>query len=323
MQLSAVSLQVRSTTRLPASRPAAKHCGAEHELMGKTEHKKAAAGGRGRTPADAPQARLREILTILGQTFPDAHCELDFSTPLDLLVATILSAQCTDARVNQVTASLFKKYRSAADYAAADQATFEQEIRSTGFFHNKAKNILACCQHLVRDFGGQVPRSMEELVSLPRRRAQDRQHPAVQRVRGIPGFGVDTHVVRVTNRLGPGGHRGSGEDRGSPSVDSCRWTSGASPHISSSFTAAACATPSSRPAPDVHSMPCARGPKNDEVVCSACLSVHNPCRSHLHAGCNSGPHGVWSRGRALRLQPRPSLHTPPSSRSLTGRKLAV
>jgi endonuclease-3 len=158
-------------------------------------------GRRGRVPADGPQARLREILTILGRTFPDAHCELDFSTPLELLVATILSAQCTDARVNQVTASLFKKYRSAADYAAAEPATFEQEIRSTGFFRNKAKNILACCQQLVRDFGGRVPRTMEELVRLPgvgRKTANILLYNAY----GIPGFGVDTHVVRVTNRLG-------------------------------------------------------------------------------------------------------------------------
>jgi len=137
----------------------------------------------------------------LGRTYPDAHCELRFATPLELLVATILSAQCTDARVNQVTESLFKTYRSAADYAGADPATFEQEIRSTGFFRNKAKNILACCQTLVRDFGGIVPRTMEELVTLPgvgRKTANILLYNAY----GIPGFGVDTHVVRVTNRLG-------------------------------------------------------------------------------------------------------------------------
>lgn len=169
--------------------------------MAKAERRTTTAGGRGPTPTGELQARLRKILTILGRTFPDAHCELDFSTPLELLVATILSAQCTDARVNQVTASLFKKYRSAADYAAADVATFEQEIRSTGFFHNKAKNILACCQHLARDFGGRVPRTMEELVRLPgvgRKTANILLYNAY----GIPGFGVDTHVVRVTNRLG-------------------------------------------------------------------------------------------------------------------------
>lgn len=156
-------------------------------------------GGRGSVPARRP--RLGEVLEILARTYPDAHCELNFSTPLELLVATILSAQCTDARVNQVTASLFKKYRSAADYAGADPETFEQEIRSTGFFRNKAKNILACCQRLVRDFGGRVPRTMEELVALPgvgRKTANILLYNAY----GIPGFGVDTHVLRVTNRLG-------------------------------------------------------------------------------------------------------------------------
>lgn len=148
----------------------------------------------------SPPGRLREILRILGETYPDAHCELDFRTPLDLLVATILSAQCTDVRVNQVTASLFAKYRTAADYASADPAVFENEIRSTGFFRNKARNILACCAKLVREFGGAVPRTMEELVTLPgvgRKTANILLYNAY----GIPGFGVDTHVVRVTNRL--------------------------------------------------------------------------------------------------------------------------
>ena len=168
--------------------------------MTETPKKGKGAARRGSAPA-SPRERLREILQILARTYPDAHCELDFSTPLELLVATILSAQCTDARVNQVTASLFKRYRSAADFAGADPAIFEQEIRSTGFFRNKAKNILACCQKLVRDFGGTVPRTMEELVTLPgvgRKTANILLYNAY----GIPGFGVDTHVVRVTNRLG-------------------------------------------------------------------------------------------------------------------------
>jgi endonuclease-3 len=148
-----------------------------------------------------PRQLLHRILEVLARTYPEARCELDFTTPLELLVATILSAQCTDARVNQVTALLFKKYRSAADYAAADPATFEQEIRSTGFFRNKAKNILACCRSVVRNFGGQVPRTMEDLVTLPgvgRKTANILLYNAY----GLPGFGVDTHVIRVTNRLG-------------------------------------------------------------------------------------------------------------------------
>jgi endonuclease-3 len=140
-------------------------------------------------------------LETLAQTYPDARCELDFRTPLELLVATILSAQCTDQRVNLVTSSLFKKYRAAQDYATADPAVFEEEIRSTGFFRNKAKNIMACCRILAGDFGGQVPRTMEELVTLPgvgRKTANILLYNAY----GLPGFGVDTHVIRVTNRLG-------------------------------------------------------------------------------------------------------------------------
>ena len=158
-------------------------------------------GGSVRASAVAHRDRLQTILAALARTYPDARCELNFSTPLELLVATILSAQCTDARVNQVTASLFKKYRCAADYASAEPALFEQAIRSTGFFRNKAKNILACCQALVREFGGKVPRSLEELVTLPgvgRKTANILLYNAFN----IPGFGVDTHVVRVTNRLG-------------------------------------------------------------------------------------------------------------------------
>jgi len=158
-------------------------------------------GGRESVPAGSSRTRLNEVLRILERTYPDARCELNFTTPLELLVATILSAQCTDARVNQVTASLFKTYPSAATYAAADPETFEREIRSTGFFRNKAKNILACCRKLVHDFAGQVPRTMEELVTLPgvgRKTANILLYNAY----GVPGFGVDTHVVRVTNRLG-------------------------------------------------------------------------------------------------------------------------
>jgi len=144
---------------------------------------------------------VTRILGVLDRTYPDARCELNFSTPLELLVATILSAQCTDARVNTVTARLFKKYRSARAYAQADPATFEEEIRSTGFFRSKAKNLIACCQAVVRDFGGTVPRTMDELTRLPgvgRKTA----NLVLYNAHGIPGFAVDTHVARVTNRLG-------------------------------------------------------------------------------------------------------------------------
>jgi endonuclease-3 len=160
------------------------------------------AGPRGakQESAAARKARLQRVLARLREAYPEAHCELNFKTPLELLVAVILSAQCTDARVNLVTPSLFKKYRSAADYAAADPATLEEEIRTTGFFRSKAKSIIGCCRKLVTEFGGQVPRTMEELVTLPgvgRKTANIVLYNAY----GLPGFGVDTHVIRVTNRL--------------------------------------------------------------------------------------------------------------------------
>src|SRR5580700_3781404 len=111
--------------------------------------------------------RVAEILPILKTTYPNAKCSLDYRTPLELLIATILSAQCTDVRVNLVTPGLFRRYRSAADFAQAPMAKLEQEIKSTGFFRNKAKSIQGCCQKLVDDYGGQVPQELDELVQLP------------------------------------------------------------------------------------------------------------------------------------------------------------
>ncbi len=149
----------------------------------------------------APGRRLHQIFDILGQTYPDARCELDFRTPLELLVATILSAQCTDARVNKVTATLFTAYHSVGDYAHVDPAALEEAIRPTGFFRNKAKSIIACAQALLHQFGGKVPRRLEDLITLPgvgRKTANIVLYHAY----GIPGFAVDTHVGRVTNRLG-------------------------------------------------------------------------------------------------------------------------
>src|SRR5437016_12612313 len=110
--------------------------------------------------------RTKKIIAGLRAAYPDAHCELNHSNSLELLVATILSAQCTDKRVNVVTAALFKKYRSAADYAKANPEELEQDIKTTGFFRNKAKNIQACCRKLVERHGGQVPQTMEELTHL-------------------------------------------------------------------------------------------------------------------------------------------------------------
>src|SRR5258705_12358767 len=114
----------------------------------------------------AKPARVKKIIASLQKTYPDAHCELNHSNPLELLVATILSAQCTDKRVNVVTAGLFKKFPTAADYAKANPTELEQEIRTTGFYRNKAKNIQACCRKLVEHHGGQVPQTMAELTHL-------------------------------------------------------------------------------------------------------------------------------------------------------------
>lgn len=147
-------------------------------------------------------ARTQKIISVLKRTYPNAHCELNFSNPLELLVATILSAQCTDKRVNLVTAELFQKYRRAKDFAAADLSTLEQDVRSTGFYKNKAKNIKACCAALVEKFGGEVPRTMDELHALAgvgRKTA----NVVLGNAFGINvGVVVDTHVTRLSTRLG-------------------------------------------------------------------------------------------------------------------------
>jgi endonuclease-3 len=155
-----------------------------------------------RTAASAPAAeRVRPIIRQLKRRYPDAKCALDHENPLQLLVATILSAQCTDARVNLVTRDLFVRYRTAADYADADPAAFEEQIKSTGFFRNKTKAILGMAQALVRDHGGAVPRSMGALTALPgvgRKTA----NVVLGTAFGInEGVVVDTHVHRVSRRL--------------------------------------------------------------------------------------------------------------------------
>jgi endonuclease III len=147
-------------------------------------------------------ARLKKIMAGLAKAYPDAHCELDHTNPLELLIATILSAQCTDRRVNIVTQALFRKYRSAADYAQARLPELEQDIRTTGFYHNKAKSIKACCQALVQKHGGKVPRTMEELTELGgvgRKTANVVLGNAFNQNVGIV---VDTHVTRLSQRLG-------------------------------------------------------------------------------------------------------------------------
>ena len=141
-----------------------------------------------------------KVLDILQKEYPDARVTLNFKDPLQLLIATILAAQCTDERVNQVTKELFKKNRKAADYASIDLPTLEEEIRSTGFYHNKAKSIIACCDRIAKKFKGQVPRSLEELTSLPgvgRKTA----NIILGNAFGQQAIAVDTHVKRVTHRL--------------------------------------------------------------------------------------------------------------------------
>ena len=147
------------------------------------------------------RARTRKIVARLRREFPEAKCALDHESPLELLVATILSAQCTDARVNMVTPGLFAKYRSAADYAAADPAVFQREIQSTGFFRNKTKSILGMAQALVERHGGHVPDTMDALVGLPgvgRKTANVVLGNAFGKNEGIV---VDTHVQRISGLL--------------------------------------------------------------------------------------------------------------------------
>jgi endonuclease III len=150
----------------------------------------------------AKQARTLAIIAGLKRTYPDAHCELNFSNPLELLIATILSAQCTDKQVNLVTAALFQKYRSAADFANADLAQLEHDLRRIGLFRNKAKNVQACCRALVERHGGEVPRTMGELTALAgvgRKTA----NVVLGNAFGINvGVVVDTHVARLSERLG-------------------------------------------------------------------------------------------------------------------------
>ncbi len=145
--------------------------------------------------------RVKEIIKILSREIPDSGIALRFSNPHELLIATILSAQCTDVKVNQVTTDLFKKYRSAKDYAESDLSTLEEEIRPTGFYRNKAKSLQKCCQELVQRFHGEVPKTLEELVALPgvgRKTA----NVILGNAFGIPGVVVDTHVHRVSRRIG-------------------------------------------------------------------------------------------------------------------------
>lgn len=160
-------------------------------------------GGRAMAKGESPEEkrrRARQIITRLKKAYPDAKLALNFSNPLELLIALILAAQCTDERVNGVTAKLFKKYRTAAEWARIPRARLQAEIRTTGFYRNKAKAIQECCTQLARAYDGQVPDDVARLVELPgvgRKTA----NILVGNAFGRPAIGVDTHVGRLAQRL--------------------------------------------------------------------------------------------------------------------------
>jgi endonuclease-3 len=155
-----------------------------------------------RKTAEIKAARARSIVGVLRRTYPEFRCELNFANPLQLLVAVILSAQCTDKRVNIVTPALFKKYRTAKEFAESRIEELEELIKTTGFFHNKAKNIKACCAKLVAQHGGEVPRTMEELHALPGVGRKTANVVLAEAFHISVGVIVDTHVIRLTNRFG-------------------------------------------------------------------------------------------------------------------------
>ena len=166
----------------------------------------------GRESVRTTIARLEKILAALKQAYPDAHCELNFSNPLELLIATILSAQCNDKQVNIVTASLFQKYRTAADYAKADPAAFEHEIRRIGLYRNNARNIQACCRKLIELHDGKVPVTMEELTNLDGVGRKTANVVLGNAFNVNTGIVVDTHVARLAARLGLTREKDSGKN---------------------------------------------------------------------------------------------------------------
>ena len=151
---------------------------------------------------ESKKKRTKKIMALLKKEYPTAKCSLNFRNPLELMVATILSAQCTDVRVNIVTKTLFKKYRKPQDYYKVPQQELEQDIRSTGFYRNKAKAIQSACRAIVEKFGGKVPKTMEELTSL-NGIGRKTANVILGNAYGIPsGIAVDTHVTRLSHRLG-------------------------------------------------------------------------------------------------------------------------
>jgi endonuclease-3 len=181
-----------------STRPAPKVAAAKKKVSPKKKAKRAPA-----PVVVTPELRARALRIVDGlkEAYPDARCELDFSNALEALVATILAAQCTDARVNMVTPALFAKYRTPQDYLGTPDAVLQDEIRSTGFFNNKTKAIKAACRVIMVRFNGEVPRTMEELVQLPgvgRKTA----NVILVNIHNVPGVVVDTHMLRNSNRMG-------------------------------------------------------------------------------------------------------------------------
>lgn len=145
--------------------------------------------------------KVIEIVKVFDELYPEAGCSLEYRDPLQLLVSTQLSAQCTDARVNMVTKTLFLKYKNVYDFADADLQALEQDIKSTGFYHNKARNIKNCCRMIIDVYNGVVPNNLEDLLKLPgvgRKTA----NLVLGDIFGIPGIVVDTHALRLSNRIG-------------------------------------------------------------------------------------------------------------------------
>jgi endonuclease III len=202
----AVRARTRANVRSAAAGHGAAHAGRTPAARRPGPKRTPAASLRGlprprrRTPSADP-ARLEALLAALDALYPDAKCALDHRNPLELLIATILSAQCTDERVNRVTPALFARFPDAKSFAAATPEELETLIRSTGFFRNKARSIRECCAAIVAKHGGEVPRTLEELTALPgvgRKTA----NVVLGNAYGIPGLVVDTHVTRLAHRLG-------------------------------------------------------------------------------------------------------------------------
>jgi endonuclease III len=181
--------------------PAKKKTAAKKKAPAKAKAAKAAAKKKAVSGAGTDPKRVAAILEKLDEAYPEAHCELKHENPFQLLISTILSAQCTDVRVNEVTRELYKKYKTPQDFAYASPAELEKEIRPTGFFRNKSKSIIGTSKTIVENFGGQVPRTMDEMLSLPGV-ARKTANVVLGSGYGIAsGIVVDTHVIRLSQRL--------------------------------------------------------------------------------------------------------------------------